>query len=250
MKPSLSWKYFYTQTNSITTLSGVSLKLSELIALINVPTLLTPSCEHACHPLFSRGHSSLTRCKKQATLLKGCPLTLWLPPHTYASRKRHTTSDAHKALSTHPLSGTQQGSHVLDSGGAIRLHQSVIGSIYQRHPCAYLCLCAQCATHGDITVFKQQMQRFTAATVIWCAHLWRTCLASSRHLFSPLPNALSGMRSFVFSELRQISGSPYSQHSPNAKYLWGLFPLLGNTTDPWQPWPFLALCVLFTVTRQ
>lgn len=126
----------------------------------------------------------------------------------------------------------------------------LIGSIYQRHPCAYLCVCAQCATHGDITVFKQQMQRFTAATVIWCAHLWRTCLALSRHLFSPLPNALSGMRSFIFSEPRQIRGSPYSQRSPNAKYLWGLFPPLGNTTDPWQPWLFLALCVLFIVTCQ
>lgn len=102
VKPSLSRKYFYTQTNSITTLSGVSLKLSDLIALINVPTLLTPSCEHACHPLPSRGHSSLTRCKTQATLLKGYPLTLWLPPHTYASRKRHTTSDTHTQSTEHP----------------------------------------------------------------------------------------------------------------------------------------------------
>lgn len=161
-----------------------------------------------------------------------------------------TTSDTHKALTAHLLCGTQQGSHVLDWEGATRLHPSTGAQApHINVTCAGIHVRLRgTAAHGDITLLKTYKCSVSPLPqTLWCDHLWRTRLApASRHLFPP--RAKRSLRDEVigfYSAPWQIRGSPYSQCGANAKYLWGLFPPLGNTTDPWQPWPLLALCALF-----
>lgn len=139
----------------------------------------------SCSP---RGPSSFTQ-----TEHTGSPLTFWLSLiHMHAWRNtQHSYTHTHmqdRALTAHPLSGTQQGGHVLESEGATSLQQLlhtlfILRDIYQCRLVALLtirvcistvCLCGRaCQTHWNRSFCdKRSFSRQSSDVSIYGAHAW------------------------------------------------------------------------------
>ena len=136
-------------------------------------------------------HSSFTQTEHRRPCVQGAHSHS--DSHSYICMHEGTQPHTHmpdRALTTHPLSGTQQGDHVLVSEGATSLQQPVhtlsfLGDIYQCRLVALLiicvhifivCLCSRaCQTQWNHS-FHDKCGISWQPQPLWCVHLWCTCL--------------------------------------------------------------------------
>lgn len=195
-------------------LSGVSLCHWDIIAIItNVTkdnTLGGPSSEillyspediHLSHKLYT----DIPTYREPTHILASA--------HTYSCMKEHTTSYTHAGRSTDLPSFCLAHSRAVmclsqrvPPASSRRLIPFHFRDIYQCHLVALLTTCVYlytvfmqlCVPDTMKSQFSRQTQLFMPVSVLWCVHLWWTCLTCPDSCFSPLPNARSEMRSSLF----------------------------------------------------
>lgn len=114
----------------------------------------------------------------QATLLTASPLTLWLSlihMHAQGNAQPHRHIQD-RALTTHPLSGTQQGGHVLESEGATSLQQFLRRLSFSGHfSTPSVCVCTACHTQWNQSFNNKcgiSWQPRSSDVPIYGAHAW------------------------------------------------------------------------------
>lgn len=145
---------------------------SEILPLSRAP----PEDLHLSHKLSTQGAHSHSDSHSSICMHEGTHNT-----HTH-------THMQDRALTAHPLSGTQQGGHVLESEGATSLQQLlhtlfILRDIYQCRLVALLtirvcistvCLCGRaCQTHWNRSFCdKRSFSRQSSDVSIYGAHAW------------------------------------------------------------------------------